>query len=803
MESSTLKNISLSFDDFKKEIINDYRIAITSRECSVLGRREVLNGKASFGIFGDGKEVPQIAMAKSFRDGDFRSGYYRDQTFMMAIGELTPLQYFSALYAHTDLKYDPMSAGRQMNSSFATHSLDEKYNWKDLTNQKNSSADLSPTGSQMPRLLGLGLASKIYRENKSIDSNNFSNQGNEVAWGTIGDSATSEGLFFETVNAVGVLQVPVIISVWDDNYGISVSSKYQTTKEDISKVLSGFQRDDQDKGYEIIKVKGWDYPNLITTYQRAEEISRTNHVPVLVHVKELTQPLGHSTSGSHERYKSKKRLEWEKEFDCNSKMREWIITNQISDEKELKSIEESVKKEVREAVRKAKKLSISETKKNIELFTSKIKELFGNNLVESNIAEILNNLNSIQEPLKREFFSNSRKILRKLNQLQYVNAKSINDWLQEIKSKTQIDYSSHLYSESDLNPIKISEIKPNYNEESVNEDGRIILRENFDAILKKNNNVLIFGQDSGKIGGVNQGLEGLQKKYGEIRVFDTGIREATIIGQGIGLALRGLRPIAEIQYLDYLLYAIQIMSDDLASLHYRTRGKQKAPLIIRTRGHRLEGIWHSGSPMGGILNLIRGIFLLVPRNMTKAAGFYNTLLEGDQPALVIECLNKYRSKEKLPSNLGDFKTPIGKVEYIRTGNDITIVSYGSTLELVQKASEELQNFNIDCEIIDCQSLIPFDLDHDIAKSIEKTNRLLIVDEDFSGGASAYILNELISNQDIYNHLDSPPKLLTAKNHRPAYGADGDYFSKPSTDDVIDVVYDIMHELSPKKFPKNF
>ena len=803
MQSSTLKNISLSFNDFKKEIINDYRIAITSRECSVLGRREVLNGKASFGIFGDGKEVPQIAMAKSFRDGDFRSGYYRDQTFMMAIGELTPLQYFSALYAHTDLKYDPMSAGRQMNSSFATHSLDEKYNWKDLTNQKNSSADLSPTGSQMPRLLGLGLASKIYRENKSIDSNNFSNQGNEVAWGTIGDSATSEGLFFETVNAVGVLQVPVIISVWDDNYGISVSSKYQTTKEDISKVLSGFQRDDQDKGYEIIKVKGWDYPNLITTYQRAEEISRTNHVPVLVHVKELTQPLGHSTSGSHERYKSKKRLEWEKEFDCNSKMREWIITNQISDEKELKSIEESVKKEVREAVRKAKKLSISETKKNIELFTSKIKELFGNNLVESNIAEILNNLNSIQEPLKREFFSNSRKILRKLNQLQYVNAKSINDWLQEIKSKTQIDYSSHLYSESDLNPIKISEIKPNYNEESVNEDGRIILRENFDAILKKNNNVLIFGQDSGKIGGVNQGLEGLQKKYGEIRVFDTGIREATIIGQGIGLALRGLRPIAEIQYLDYLLYAIQIMSDDLASLHYRTRGKQKAPLIIRTRGHRLEGIWHSGSPMGGILNLIRGIFLLVPRNMTKAAGFYNTLLEGDQPALVIECLNKYRSKEKLPSNLGDFKTPIGKVEYIRTGNDITIVSYGSTLELVQKASEELQNFNIDCEIIDCQSLIPFDLDHDIAKSIEKTNRLLIVDEDFSGGASAYILNELISNQDIYNHLDSPPKLLTAKNHRPAYGADGDYFSKPSTDDVIDVVYDIMHELSPKKFPKNF
>ena len=803
MQPSTLKNISLSFEDFKKEIINDYRIAITSRECSILGRREVLNGKASFGIFGDGKEVPQIAMAKSFRDGDFRSGYYRDQTFMMAIGELTPLQYFSALYAHTDLKYDPMSAGRQMNSSFATHSLDKKYDWKNLTQQKNSSADLSPTGSQMPRLLGLGLASKIYRGNKSIDSNKFSNQGNEVAWGTIGDSATSEGLFFETVNAVGVLQVPVIISVWDDNYGISVPLKYQTTKEDISKILSGFQRDDQNKGYEIIKVKGWDYPNLITTYQRAEEISRTNHVPVLIHIKELTQPLGHSTSGSHERYKSKSRLDWEKEFDCNVKMREWMIINQISDEKELKLIEKSVKKEVREAVRKAKKLSIAETKKNIETFTNKIKELFNTSSVESTIAETLNTLNSIEEPLKREFFSNSRKILRNLNKLQYTNAKPINDWLQEIKSKTQIDYSSHLYSESSLNPIKIGEIKPSYNEGSLNEDGRIILRENFDAILNKYNNVLIFGQDSGKIGGVNQALEGLQKKYGEIRVFDTGIREATIIGQGIGLALRGLRPIAEIQYLDYLLYAIQIMSDDLASLHYRTRGKQKAPLIIRTRGHRLEGIWHSGSPMGGILNLIKGIYLLVPRNMTKAAGFYNTLLEGDQPALVIECLNKYRSKEKLPSNPGNFKTPIGKVDYISNGDDITIVSYGSTLELVEKAAEELENFSIDCEIIDCQSLIPFDLDHNISKSIEKTNRLLIVDEDFSGGASAYILNELISNQNIYNHLDSPPKLLTAKNHRPAYGPDGDYFSKPSMDDIFDVVYDIMNELNPKKFPKNF
>ncbi|MBT3559797.1 MAG: transketolase [Flavobacteriaceae bacterium] len=802
MQSPTLKNISLSYEDFKKEILNDYKIAITSRECSVLGRREVLNGKATFGIFGDGKEVPQIAMAKSFRDGDFRSGYYRDQTFMMAIGKLTPLQYFSALYAHTDIKFDPMSAGRQMNSSFATHSLDDKYNWKDLTLQKNSSADLSPTGSQMPRLLGLGLASKIYRENDTINSNKFSNKGNEVAWGTIGDSATSEGLFFETINAAGVLQVPVIISVWDDNYGISVPSKYQTTKGDISEVLSGFQRDEKNKGYEIIKVMGWDYPSLITTYQRAEEISRSNHVPVLVHVKELTQPLGHSTSGSHERYKSKERLEWESEFDCNSKMREWIIINQISNEKDLKHIEESVKKEVREAAKKAKSLSMSETKKNIENLTDQIKIIF-NNSIDPNIAQIVNGLNSIKEPLKRDFFSNTRKILRELIRLKSPKKEILSEWLEDIKSKTQIDYSSHLYSESKFNPIRISEVSPIYHEESKIEDGRIVIRENFDAILKKYDNVLIFGQDSGKIGGVNQGLEGLQEKYGETRVFDTGIREATIIGQGIGLALRGLRPIAEIQYLDYLLYAIQIISDDLATLHYRTRGKQKAPLIIRTRGHRLEGIWHSGSPMGGIINFIRGIYVLVPRNMTKAAGFYNTLLEGDQPALVIECLNKYRSKEKLPDNLGDFKTPIGKVDLILEGSDITIVSYGSSIELVEKAAQELNKFNIKVEIIDCQSLIPFDLNHDIAKSIEKTNRLLIVDEDFSGGASAYILNELISNQNIYNYLDSNPKLLTAKNHRPAYGSDGDYFSKPSMDDIFDVSYNIMHESSPNKFPKKF
>ena len=798
--SMQLKNNkkSISFEEFKDEIINDYRLAYTSRECSIIGRREVLTGKASFGIFGDGKELPQIAMAKFFRKGDFRSGYYRDQTFMFSLNEVTPTQFFAGLYAHTDLDYDPMSAGRQMGSSFSTHSLDEKYEWKDLTKQFNSSADLSPTGSQMPRLLGLAQASKIYKNVKISNSENFSDNGNEIAWGTIGDASTSEGHFFESINAAGVMEIPMIISIWDDNYGISVSSQYQTTKGDISEVLKGFQKDKNTNGFEIFKVKGWDYVELMKTYQKAEEICRKNHTPVIIHVNELTQPLGHSTSGSHERYKSKERLKWEKEYDCILKMREWILENKLITKTELEKIESDSKDKVRKARSNAKSNSLEETIGNIKSFN----KFFDENIdfKNQNISSILNSLNEIKEPSKKDLFSSVNKIYREMLINKRQKSSLINDWLIKLKEKIQYDYSSHLYSESKYSPENIQTVNPTYDNNQELVDGRIILRDNFDKILEKNHNVVIFGEDAGLIGGVNQALEGLQEKYGEYRVFDTGIREATIIGQGIGLALRGLRPIAEIQYLDYLLYAIQIMSDDLATLHYRTRGKQKAPLIIRTRGHRLEGIWHAGSPMGGMINLLRGIYLLVPRNMTIAAGFYNTLLSSDQPAVVVECLNGYRTKEKKPNNMGDFKIPIGKIDTVKEGKDITVVSYGSTLKLVEDASKELEKLNIDCEIIDCQSLIPFDLDHEIKLSVEKTNRLLIVDEDFSSGASAYILDKLINDQNIYDLLDSKPSTLSAKDHRTAYGTDGDYFSKPSIDDIFNKIFSIMNESNPEKFP---
>ena len=792
------KKKSISFDQFKEEILNDYRVAFTSRECSIIGRREVLTGKASFGIFGDGKELPQIAMAKFFKKGDFRSGYYRDQTFMFSLDEVTPQQFFAGLYAHTDLKHDPMSAGRQMGSSFSTHSLDENYDWKDLTKQFNSSADLSPTGSQMPRLLGLAQASKIYKKLKVTGSEKFTDNGNEIAWGTIGDASTSEGHFFESINAAGVMQIPMIVSVWDDNYGISVPSEYQTTKGDISEVLKGFKKEKNSNGFEIFKVKGWDYVELMKTYEKAEQICRTEHVPVIVHVNELTQPLGHSTSGSHERYKSEERLKWEKDYDCIKKMRQWILDNNIISSKDLDKIEDDAKKFVLESKLSAKRESLKETTNNI----NKLNNLFVNDIKSNNsgIQKILNDLNSIKEPNKRDLFTSTNSILRELMLEKNPKVNILRDWLSKLRVKTQYDYSSHLYSESAYNPSKIPLIKAKYDNNADSVDGRIILRENFKKILEKNDNVIIFGEDAGKIGGVNQGLEGLQEIFGETRVFDTGIREATIIGQGIGLALRGLRPIAEIQYLDYLLYSIQLLSDDLATLHYRTRGKQNAPLIVRTRGHRLEGIWHAGSPMGGMINLLRGIFLLVPRNMTIAAGFYNALLKGDQPAIVVECLNGYRTKEQMPTNIGDYTVQIGKVDKIKSGEDITVISYGSTLKIVEKASEELQKFNISCEIIDCQSLIPFDIEKEITESIKKTNRVLIIDEDFSGGASAYILDNLINNQNIYDYLDSKPNTMSAKDHRTAYGTDGDYFSKPSVDDVFERIYSIMNELNPGKFP---
>lgn len=810
-ESTIATSKDLSFDDFKKEVLKDYKIAKISRECSLLGRREVLTGKAKFGIFGDGKEVPQLAMAKAFKKGDFRSGYYRDQTFMMALGELSAQQFFAGLYAHADIKADPMSAGRQMGGHFATHSLHEDGSWKNLTKQYNSSSDISPTAGQMPRLLGLAQASKIYRNEKSVQNKiNFSINGNEVAWGTIGNASTSEGLFFETINAAGVLQVPMVMSVWDDEYGISVHAKHQTTKESISEILKGFQRDQKNKGYEIIVVNGWDYVQLMDVYQKAASIAREEHVPVLIHVKELTQPQGHSTSGSHERYKDKERLQWEKDHDCITKMREWILDFEletengetlrfVESEEELILIEKEAKKEVSNAKRDAWNAYLNEIK--AELF--KASKLLENAAKKSKnsafITRFKNDLEALVEPTRKDVISVARKSLRYLKEEDFAEKTALQQFIKASLDQGFEKYSTHLLNNSEKSVLHTKEKHPTYSSEKNTVDARVVMRDNFDALLEKHPEVVIFGEDAGYIGDVNQGLEGLQEKYGDIRISDTGIREATIIGQGIGLAMRGLRPIAEVQYLDYLLYALQIMSDDLATLRYRTFGKQKAPLIVRTRGHRLEGIWHAGSPLGAIINSLRGIYVLVPRNMTKAAGFYNTLLEGDDPALVIECLNGYRLKEELPTNLGEFKTPIGVVETIKSGSDITVVSYGSTLRLVEEAAKELQQVGIDIEIIDAQSLLPFDIHHDCVKSLKKTNKLLVVDEDVPGGATAFILQEILETQNGYLYLDSKPATLTAKAHRPAYGTDGDYFSKPSAEDIFEKVYEIMHEANPTKF----
>ena len=802
MQTDPKTNGEISFDDFKETVLSDYKIAVTSRECSLLGRREVLTGKAKFGIFGDGKEVPQLAWAKAFQNGDWRSGYYRDQTFMMAIGKLTIEQFFAGLYAHTDIKADPMSAGRQMGGHFATHSLNEDGSWKNLTQQKNSSADISPTAGQMPRLLGLAQASKIFRNVKGIENKtNFSINGNEVAWGTIGNASTSEGLFWETINAAGVLQVPMVMSVWDDEYGISVHAKYQTTKENISEILKGFQRSEGEDGYEIIRVKGWDYPELIEVYSRASNIAREEHVPVLIHVQQLTQPQGHSTSGSHERYKSKERLEWEAKYDCNVKMREWIIGSEIATEETLAEIEKEIKKQVRDGKKAAWDAFVAPQKIEQEEAVLLLGNLAENCTNKNFIEKIKNELASEKEPLRRDILASTRKALRYVLGEDSTEKKQLQDWIANYFETIQPKYSAHLYSEAKVNAKTIKEVLPSYASDAEEVDGRVIIRDNFDAIFTKHPEVLIFGEDSGEIGDVNQGLEGMQEKYGKLRVADVGIREATILGQGIGMAMRGLRPIAEIQYLDYIMYCLQIMSDDLVTVRYRTNGTQKAPLIVRTRGHRLEGIWHSGSQMGGLIHFLRGMYILVPRNMTKAAGFYNTLLETDEPALVIECLNGYRLKEKLPNNLGEFRTPIGVVETVKEGKDITLISYGSTLRIVQEAAKELQQAGIDAEIIDVQSLLPLDLKKDMVESVKKTNRLLVIDEDVPGGASAYILNEIIDNQNGYQYLDSKPQALTAKEHRPAYGTDGDYFCKPSVEDVFEKVYEMMHEANPSEYPK--
>lgn len=800
MKTTSQSKQEITFEDFKSEILSDYKVAVSSRECSLLGRREVLTGKAKFGIFGDGKELPQLAMAKAFEDGDFRSGYYRDQTFMMAIGAMNPKHLFHGLYATTDIEKEPMSAGRQMGGHFVTHSLEEDGSWKNLTKQKNSSSDISPTAGQMPRLLGLAQASKIYRNQKGIDSALFSVEGNEVAWGTIGNASTSEGMFFETINAAGVLQVPMVISVWDDDYGISVHAKHQTTKESISEILKGFQKEEDTNGLEILKVAGWDYPNLIKTYKKASEIARTHHVPVLVHVTELTQPQGHSTSGSHERYKSDERLLWEKEHDCNLKFREWILANQFSDEAQLLDIEKEIKREVRNAKKEAWTEFLQPhiiLKKELVLL---LKAVIPKTQNKAAITAVLNDLIAISEPIKKDLASKTRMALRGLIGEEFAEKEALKKWFLQFTTASQAAFSDHLYSEHPNAATKIKEVSPTYAKNAEKVDGRVILRDNFDALLQKYPEFLIFGEDSGTIGDVNQGLEGLQKKYGEVRVSDTGIRETTIIGQGIGLALRGLRPVAEIQYLDYVPYALATLTDDLVSLRYRTCGKQKAPLIIRTRGHRLEGIWHSGSQMGGLIHYLRGMYILSPRNMTVAAGFYNSLMKSDEPALVIESLNGYRLKEAMPSNLSEICTPIGKVEFIKKGKDITVVSYGSTLRLVTQVAPILLNYDIDIELIDAQTLLPFDIHSEVLESVKKTNRLMVIDEDVPGGCSAYLIQEIVEKQQAFKYLDSAPKTLTAKSHRPAYASDGDYYSKPNAEDIFEAIYAVMHEADPDSYP---
>ena len=794
--SSSIKE-EISLKKFKEKVINDFRTVSLSRETSVQGRREVLLGKGKFGIFGDGKELPQVVMSHFFKDGDYRSGYYRDQTLLMSQNLLSAREIFSAVYGHPDKVYEKMSGGRQMAGHFLTNTVDENNNWIDQTKQKNHISDISPTASQMSRLVGLGLASKIYRNNKIIDSEKFSKNGNEVVWGTIGNASTSQGIFFEAINACGVLQIPTIISVWDDEYGISVHNKDHTTKESISKALAGFKISSDSSGIEILEVKGWDYQSLMKTYSYADKIAREHHIPVIVHVTELTQPLGHSTSGSHERYKSEDRLKWEAENDCNKKFEEWMLKNKLCTKKKMQSIKDEISTYVKDEKKlawdhyqrpiKDSKTDLVQTINSLEksISSEKISEMFSD-LDDSNFSELI---------------KICRRLIYQLDASDQNDRESLNNWKNKYMNILSDKYSSDLYS-IDIDTVNsIQKVNPLYSDEKVFVDGRIIIRDNFDKLLEKNSKIFIFGEDVGKIGDVNQGLEGLQKKYGINRVFDTSIRESTIVGQGIGMSMRGLRPIAEIQYLDYILYALQILSDDLATLTYRTHGGQKAPLIVRTRGHRLEGIWHSGSPLGGMISFLRGVFILTPRNMTKAAGFYNSLLDLDQPAVVIEPLNGYRTKEELPINYGEFKTPIGEIELLREGSDITLVSYGSTLNIVINVAEEIEKFGISCEVIDVQSLLPFDIKKEISNSIIKTNRLLIIDEDMPGGGSSYILQELLENQDIYRHLDSEPSLLTAKDHRPPYGSDGDYISKPSFEDIFEEIYSIMREANPDKFNK--
>ena len=805
--SNYIETEQVSFQDFRKQVLDDYRLGRISREASYLTRKEVLTGKAKFGIVGDGKELPQLAMAKVFREGDWRSGYYRDQTFAMAVGVLSVDAFFAQLYADTDVEREPASAGRQMPCHFATRSLNEDGSWKDLTQIKNISSDISPTAGQMPRLLGLALASNVYKEVKFQGSEKFSHNGQEVAFGTIGDASTAEGHFWETINAACALQVPMIMSIWDDGYGISVPTHNQRAKEDLSEILAGFQRKEGDKqGCEVIQVRAWDYPMLLEAYARAEQLAREESMPVILHIIEVTQPQGHSTSGSHERYKDEERMNFETEFDCLNKFREWILNYSIQidgEEQTLSSVEEldEIEKEAKVFVREQQKKAWAEYRASIDHIQNQVLPLVKQFENQPEVAALLEKFSALVTVGKKDIFALVRKVLWATREQNSSDRQNLVQVYERISEKEADNYSSHLYSESEWKAVNIPEIKPVFSEDSQILDGRVVIRNNFDKIFEKYPETLIFGEDTGSIGDVNQGLEGMQEKYGETRIADTGIREATILGQGVGLGMRGLRPIAEIQYLDYVLYCLQGMSDDLATLQYRTKGGQKAPVIVRTRGHRLEGVWHSGSPMAGILNLVRGMMVLVPRNLTQAAGFYNTMLKSDDTALIIEPLNGYRLKEKQPDNIGEFTVPVGKVEITRAGKDITLVTYGSTWKIVTEAVEELAKLGIDAEVIDVQSLLPFDLSEEISESVKKTNRLAVIDEDVEGGASAYIMQQILEKQGAFRYLDSKPLTIAAKNHRPAYASDGDYFSKPSVEDIVEKVYDLFHESNPAKFPK--
>lgn len=786
----------------KVEVLNDYRVACESREVSYIGRQDVFRGRAKFGVFGDGKELAQVAMSKVFRKGDFRSGYYRDQTFMAAVGGLTWQQFFAQLYAHTDVEHDPFTGGRSMNAHFGNRWVNDKGEWLDQTKLYNTVCDVSSTAGQMPRAIGLAYASKLFRENPDLQYlTKFSNQGNEVCFTTIGDASTSQGMFFEAINAAGVLQIPIIFSVWDDGYGISVPIKYQTTKSSISEALAGFQRKDGSNGLEIIVARAWNYVELIEAYQRAALYARDQHVPVLVHVIEVTQPQGHSTSGSHERYKSKERLQFEHDFDCNLHFKNWILENMYATSDELNTIEIQAK-EVAKKSRNAAWAALRDSlKPEFNSATTLLKKLSIENKNTKAISAIRESLEKTENPTRRDVISAVKKALRTIRFEDTITKKELIKWLEDVAPENYKRFNSHLLSEYPTSPMNVQGIAPIYNDDSPLVDGREIINAFFDNLLEIDPRVFALGEDVGNIGDVNQGFAGLQEKYGELRVTDAGIRETTIIGQGIGAAMRGLRPIVEIQYFDYIYYALATLTDDLASLRYRTVGQQAAPLIVRTRGHRLEGIWHSGSPMSAMLGALRGVHVLVPRNFVQAVGFYNTILKGDDPALIIECLNGYRIKEKLPTNLTDVCVPLGVPETLKEGTDLTIITYGSMCRIVMEAAAQLEEIGISAEIIDVQSLLPFDVNHQILESIKKTNRVIFADEDVPGGASAYMMQEVIDKQNAYRWLDAAPKAVSAQAHRPAYASDGDYFSKPNAETIFDAAYEIMHEAKPTLFPK--